>query len=205
MTARITLRSLRDMILDLLDPYKPSEARFHPNLVALQILMARNTLRARDAGKDAAKNGDIDDAWFTDREVDILFDERGGHIPLPSGVVNLPNDLGVRVIPVSGLGNPFVHYPDGWCSSFPELAFAEGNIPWELHRGEVRFPTMTEGTFFTKVIIGCIEDSMDPSKLDEPLAMPSEYQFVVQEMVIQRLTGASPEDRKADAKPLNAS
>jgi len=202
--SQMTMREMRDIIMDLIDQYKPSESRFHPTLVERQILIARNFLRKRDADRDAAKNNAIDTDWFTYREYDLLFDANGAYANLPNGVVSLPNDMGIRVIPTEGMGNPFVRFPTGWCRNYPELANAEGNIPWELDRGYIRFPTLTAGSFYTKVGINSIEDSTNTG-IDEPLAMPSDLQYAVQDLVFRALGVAMPEDRRADSKPLNAS
>jgi hypothetical protein len=201
--SQLTMRELRDIILDLIDQYKPSEARFHPSLIERQILIARNFLRKRDADRDAAKNNAIDSDWFSYREYDIEFDANGGYVTLPNGVVSLPHDMGVRVIPISGMGNPFVRFPTGWVRNYPELAFAEGNIPWELDRGYVRFPTLTEASLYTKIGINSIEDSTNVG-IDDPIAMPSDMQADVQQMVFRALGIAQPEDRRADSKPVNA-
>lgn len=202
--SQMTLRKLRDITLDRIDLYKPSESRFDPRLVEQFILSSATMLRKREVERDAKIGGKIDDEWFTTRLYPIEHGPYGAFVTLKYGCVTIENDKGVRVYPSNdGTYNPFVRFETSTIMNYPELRWAEGNIPWEYKRGIVKFPTLTEATFITEVMIDCIEDSTE-SGLDLPLAMPSDFQWTVMDMVFKALGIALPEDRRADSKPLNA-
>lgn len=202
--SQMTLRKISDMTIDLIDMYKPSESRFDPRLIQQLVLSCATTLRKRELEKDAKVGGKIDDEWFTTRKYKVEHGASGAYVTLKNGCVTIENDMGVRVYPVGDQSyNPFVRFETNTIMNYPELRWAEGNIPWEYKRGIVKFPTLTQATFIEEVMLDVIEDSTDTG-LDLPLSMPSDYQSVVIDMVLAKLGVARPEDRDADSKPLNA-
>lgn len=201
--SQTTRRILRDLLLEMIDPHKPSESRFDPRVIDQVLIGAFNKVRSDALGKDTAVSGHIDAGWFTEREIEILWDTQGAYIPLDHGAMDIDYDQGIRIETLEGLGQPFVHFPTGWCKNYPDLAYAEGNIVWEVQRGKVRFPNLSTATQFTAVRAFVIEDDTSTG-LDEPIAIPSEYQLAVLSMALEMLGIARPEDRRADSKPINA-
>lgn len=198
----MSLSKLADLILDTIDPYKRGEGKFSKQWVMEQVLVARNHFRKIDSDRSIDQREDIADDWFTERVVEILHDDvrERYYIDLPNGNVTLPNDMGIRLMPVAGSYNPYIRCPANFISMRPEISFAEGNILWTPINGQVVFPNMSLPPGSGKVVLSVIENGM-PDDILAPINMPDRFEALVADKVLQLMGYRPNEDRKPDGKP----